>query len=228
MNYIWDLIIRAEQSGIPRQELHFVKAASFSPYMELSLSVLNTDKVEHQVEINPYYRFNTLFSDLFDVNMEEDHELRHALFDILVHFLAELDLMQGMNQREFYIRFLIRDMHSGCFGQSVQEKIALFDRQEQDIIACHLLQLYETNEFIYYFTRTIREMFRGAMIGCKQNKDELLVYLGVEATPELRMKLQLIKELFLPIWFEVDLFWHDYVGIIDVDSSMRLDEVALY
>lgn len=110
MNYIWDLLVRAGRSGIKRSDIHFVPAKVYSPYMELSHADLNAAAVEQEVEVNPYYRFYDIFRDLFDPNNAEDSELRETLFDLIIHFLAELDLMQGMNKREYQIRFTLREM----------------------------------------------------------------------------------------------------------------------
>lgn len=146
MNYVWDLLMRAREQELDVNSFRFVPAVSYSPYMELSLTELNTSELEQVVEINPYYRFYSIFRDLFPPDAEEYLELRESLFDIMIHFLAETDLYQGMNRREYHIRFVQRDIGNGIFGPKVRESFAQLNRDEQDAIAEGLLRLYETGK----------------------------------------------------------------------------------
>lgn len=231
VNYIWDLVIQAEQAGIETKDIRFTPACVYSPYMELSLPDLNTRALQHleKVEVNPYYRYYALFKDLFDRNNEEDIELRHALFDIILHFLIRIDRSQGMNRREYAIRFVLRDMAEGRFGRRVSEAIPLFSRDEQEAVACNVLRLYETGEAVYLLRDTMRRMFRRSTIyvNC-EDKDELLIYVGQEPSEAVRAKVELITDLFLPARFHTEVYWRDHFGIIGVDATMQLGRMALY
>ncbi|WP_166241086.1 iron-dependent peroxidase [Paenibacillus turpanensis] len=229
MNYIWDLIIRAEQSGIPKHELQFVVAKSFSPYMELSSGLLNSTYVERIVEINPHYRFDELFGELLDVNYEEDMELRETIFDILVHYMAEFDLRSGMNKREFHIRFAMAELEQGLWGERVRERWALFGRREQETVAANLLNLYETGEAVYWFKDTIAKLYPESIVSLKSDDwNELLVHIDKRENERDRVKVGLLKELFLPIGYGADVFWREYVGVIGAEQTMIIGETALY
>ena len=229
MNCIWDLLIKAERSGIEKILLQFTLAKVFSPYMELSLENLNAKEVDQIIEINPYYRFYEIFRDLFDPNIETDVELRNSLFDVLIHFLAEIDLMQGMNKREYYIRFLQQDLEAGVFGSSVKDNIYLFTKEERVMIASNLLRLYETGEAVYLLKDTTKKVFtRSTIYANCEEKDELLFYIGQAETPIARAKIELIKDLFLPVRFSTELYWSYHFGIMEVEETMQVDYIALY
>ncbi|AKF92349.1 iron-dependent peroxidase [Brevibacillus laterosporus] len=229
LNYIWDLLIKAERSGIEKKRVQFALAKVFSPYMELSLENLNAKEVDQIVEINPYYRFYEIFRDLFDPNIETDVELRNSLFDVLIHFLAEIDLMQGMNKREYYIRFLQQDLETGVFGRSVEDNIHLFTKEEREMIASNLLRLYETGEAVYLLKDTTKKVFtRSTIYANCEEKDELLFYIGQPETPIARAKIELIKDLFLPVRFSTELYWSYHFGIMEVEETMQVDYIALY
>lgn len=229
MNYIWDLIIRGQELGMAKKDIHFLPAKVYSPYMELSQEDLNAMTVARDVEVNPYYRFYDIFNDMFDINNTEDTELRGALFDILIHFLADIDLMQGMNKREYYIRFVLRDIQDGLLGEVVKAHISLFDREEQEIIAVNVLRLYDTGEALYLLRDTVSRMFRRSTIyAISEEKDELLLYIGQRENETARNKLQLIMELLLPIQYSAEVYWNDHFGIIDEDYTMIQDRIALY
>lgn len=229
MNYIWDLVIAAELAGQARKQISFVPAARYSAYMELSQPDLNANAPESIVEINPYYRFYDLFRDYFDANNLEDTELRRTLFDIAMHFLAEMDLYQGMNKREYYIKFVLKDFEAGVFGSKARDAIRRFSRNERDIIAANLLRLYETGSTLYLLRETMRSIFKGSTIYLNgDGKDEMLFYVGQEESPNTRAKVELIIELFLPVRFSTEIYWSHHFGIMDVDETMRIDGIALY
>lgn len=229
MNYIWDLLMRAKEQELDVNSFRFVPAVSYSPYMELSLTELNTSELEQVVEINPYYRFYSIFRDLFPPDAEEYLELRESLFDIMIHFLAETDLYQGMNRREYHIRFVQRDIGNGIFGPNVKESFTQLNREEQDAIAEGLLRLYETGEAVHLLKETMRRVFHRSIIytNCEE-KDELLIYIGQEETQLSRIKADLILDLFLPARFTIELYWTRHFGILDADPTMKIDAIALY
>nr|WP_106780327.1 iron-dependent peroxidase [Lysinibacillus timonensis] len=229
MNYIWDLVIKAENDGFDKKDLYFKPATVYSPYLELSYENLNTQLIEFDVEINPYYRFHSIFHQLLDINTTGNEELKSTLFDIVTHLLAEIDVMQGMNKREFYIRFLIEDIESGAFGDEVQNQFFYFTRLEKEQIAINLLRLYETGEAVYLLKDTVSKMFPKSICYANCNEsDELLIYIGQKETEKAWAKIQLILNLFLPVFFQVDIYWEAHFGIIDVEETMRIDHIALY
>ncbi|WP_176560073.1 iron-dependent peroxidase [Brevibacillus dissolubilis] len=231
MNYIWDLLIQARRSQIPLENIQFVPAKVYSPYMELSFEHLNSTTLEqyHVVEINPYYRFHEIFRDLFDVNFTEEEEMRHTLFDLLVHFLAEIDKMQGMNKREYYIQFVLRDIEAGIFGDRVKAHIHLFDQAQQEQIALHILRLYETGEAVYLFKETMRAIFHHPIIYANgADKDELLFYMGMEESEIARTQVAVIQEIFLPVTYRTQIYWNHHFGVMGVTETMRMEGIALY
>lgn len=229
MNYIWDVIIKAKQAGLDKKDIHFLAAKSFSPYMEISKEILNAKDIDPKVEINPFYRFSAIFQDLLNVNDTGNRELRSTVLDILIHFLAEIDLMQGMNKKEYYIRFVLKDLEAGSFGKRAQQAIMLFDQKERETIARNILRLYETGEEIFLLKDTLRTIFHHSIIyaNCEE-KDELLIYVGQEQTENDRTKIEMILEIFVPVRFHTEIYWQAHFGIIDVEETMRIDTIAIY
>lgn len=231
MNYIWDLLVRAREAGIEKDQVKFVPAKVYSPYMELSLYELNATAGQHdvEIEINPHYRFPDMFRDLLDINYTEDEEFRGVLFDILIHFLADLDLMQGMNKQEYYIRFILQDLDSGSFGNRVKERMSLFDRDEREFIACAILRMYDTGEPLHLLKSTVGRVFRRSTIYVNsEEKDEMLFYIGQRKTERSSRKLELLMELFLPVRYRTEVYWDCHVGIIDAEETMIQDRIAMY
>jgi hypothetical protein len=229
MNYVWDLVIAAHQTGIPIEQLTFTPAKIYSPYMELSNEHLNFKQIEPEIELNPYYRFYEIFKDLFDINNDDDWELRNVLFDIIIHFLTGIDLRQGMNKTEFYLRFIHREIAAGRFGPAVRKKFALFTEVEQNIVVENVYQLLITGEMFYLLKDTMRRIFKHAMIYANyETANELLFFIACEKTDLNVLKLEVIKELFLPLQFVTLTYWQDHFGVIGRDETMHMDHIALY
>lgn len=59
MNYIWEVLLKADEETIPREDIKFVQADVCSPYMEIALDNLNSNSLpeDNVIEVNEYYRF---------------------------------------------------------------------------------------------------------------------------------------------------------------------------
>ncbi|MED4552282.1 iron-dependent peroxidase [Lysinibacillus capsici] len=229
MNYIWDLLIKAEDEGLSKKDINFHLAETYSPYMELSPQFLNTQLVEQHVEVNPYYRYFDIFNNLFHPDNTSDRAFREYLFDIVLHFLADIDRMQGMNKKEFFIRFILKDIEANVFGNVVRHNIRSFSKKEQEIVVLNMLRLYQTGDEIYLLKDTLKRLFKGCFIyGKSEEQDELLLYIRQKKTEQNEQKVQLIQEIFLPISFHLEVYWQYHFGIIDAEETMKLDRIALY
>lgn len=229
MNYIWDLVIRAERSGLAKRDINFSAAKVFSPCLELSFKYINTSEVTPKVEINPYYSYYEIFKDLFNINNNEEVELRNTLFDILIHFLADIDLRQGLNKKDFYLKFVLEDIESGLFGTENSKRIKLFDREEKEIIAGNILRLYEMGEAIYLLKDTLRKLFKKSIIYANpEERDELVIYIDQQESLTAQAKMELIKEFFVPVSFHTEIYWKNHFGLIGYEETMQIDGIALY
>jgi hypothetical protein len=229
MNYLWDLVIKAAGDGIDQDKLIFAPAKRYSAYMELSNENLNFQDVTPRVELNPYYRFDAIFKDLINVNYQELAELREVLFDITIHFLTGIDLRQGMNKTEFYLRFIIKDLTGGVLGEDAGKRFALFTPAEQETIAQNWLQLYIGGEMLHLLRRSVRRIFPDSSIYANyETGNELLFFIPYPQTRENQTKLEFLDALFLPLTFRTVVYWTDHFGVIGMEETMVTDHIALY
>lgn len=229
MNFGWQLQIRAMEANVTPKKIFYKKGEPFSPYSEISFECLNNNEIQGEVEINPYYRFYNIFYKLLDVNFEENKELVEVLFDHMYHHLLDIDMFQGMNRREFYITFIIRNIEQGYFGKELKENFSIFSKKEKRYIANGIMSLYETSECIFILKKVTKEVFTKAYIFSNtDNKDEVVFYLRVKETQVNHKKIEFIKYLFLPYKYNVEIFWEYIFGIIGEDEFMKNDEIVIY
>ncbi|MGM0501358.1 MAG: iron-dependent peroxidase [Bacillota bacterium] len=233
MNYIWELIIKAKNEEMSLEDLKFKLPQIYSSYMELSTEMLNFTELESEIEVNPYYRFFSVFKSLFKPDYEDNGELREVLLDIVLHFLGQIDLYQGLNKSEYHKLFIYRELIKGCFGVEVKRGISNFSRAEKNILINNIYKFYNTGDQIFYFKKSLKQIFKNTVVyvngeETRDNKNEILLYLGVAANENNQKKLEVIEKLFLPINFVTITYWHYHFGIVGLEKTMEIDKTALY
>ena len=222
MNYIWELAIKALNEDLDADEIVYKFGAPFSAYMELSFIHMNEKEVIFEVEINPYYRYYAIFKELFEPNLIDNSEVREAVLDLTIHHLKDIDVFMGMNKREYYIKFIVFDMQKGFFGKYISERMESFKPSEQKIVANNVLKLYETGENIFLFRETIMTLFTNSYVFSNQfDKDEITLYLRTKETEDNVKKVELVKHIFLPFNYNIEVFWELIFGIMGVDDFMK-------
>lgn len=231
MNYIWDTAIKACWQGIKSENITFLPASHYSPYMEIAFDDINITHLTAplRVEINPYYRFSDIFQEFLDANFAEHEELRDVLFDMMIHFLLFLDCQQGLNKREYYGRFICQDIKNGVFGEAIKDSIAAFTIEEFERVVHSLITLYRTESTLHLFKQVVRSIFTNSIIYYRsEDISEILIYLGTAQTHSNRQKIDTLLALFLPLGFKYRLYWQDHFGLIGYDSTMRIDHIVIY
>ncbi|MNC60287.1 hypothetical protein D3C75_1101560 [compost metagenome] len=137
--------------------------------------------------------------------------------------------MQGMNKREYYISFVLRDIESGLYGTGVKTWMSLFTKEEQEVIAEGILRMYDTGESLQLLKSVVRSIFpRSTIYVNSEEKDEMLFYIGRKKSERSSGKLQLLMTLFLPVRFQTQVYWDCHFGIIEADDTMIQDRIAMY
>ncbi|MBU3185964.1 hypothetical protein [Clostridium estertheticum] len=230
MNYIWDILLKADKQNILRENIKFVPAKVYSPYMEIAFEDLNANSLpsDNTIEINAYYRFQHIFGELLNVNFDESKELIETFFDIVIHFLAEIDLSQGLCKNEYYKKIIMKDIRNGSFGYELSENINEFNKKEIDYLLSGLITLYVTGESLHLFNKIIRKTFTNNIVYISNDHNKkLLIYLAKSKTQKLKRKIDVIINLFLPINMDVTIYWDKHFGIVGIDETMKLDGIVI-
>jgi len=150
-------------------------------------------------------------------------------FDIIAHHLVDIDVHMGMNKREYYINFIINDMHQGYFGSNVKKHISVFTRDEQVIIANNLIALYTIGEEIHLLRDSVSRIFKGSYIFSNaEERDEVVFFLRTAKTDEKEEKMALLQYLFLPFKCDCEIYWEKIFGILDVPELMIMGNMMQY
>lgn len=229
MNYVWEAALAAEEKEIDRRELHFVPAKNPSPYVELSFVDLNTAELEEQqVEVNPLYRFSTVFEELFGPDNQAYEKLREIYMDTFLHYVVGTDLLSGMHKQEYYFWFLTKELSGGAFGQKAAEAMELFDRRERRLVITSLLGLYQSGYYEEIFRQLVKALYENSIIYAGRDRaDSVYLYVGKRETENERKRIGFLTDTFLPLNEDVRVFYDSHFGILDVEETMRMDRILL-
>ena len=219
MNYVWEALLLAEESGVKEEQVVFVQASAINPYLETAFEDLNLKGLENAcVPVNPLYRFGPVFSALIV-----------ELIDVLFHFLAQMDLMDGMSRLEYHRKFMQKEVVNGRYGKGTGEIFFTFPHAQRLHIVDHLLELYKNGASIALLTSLLQILYRNSIIYLDTTyKRELLIYIGKEKTRQLEKQIGFLMDLFVPLDISVQLFWDMHFGIISVEETMEPDDIMIY
>lgn len=230
MNYIWNALLRADENELDRNKIKFVPAEICSPYMEISLEDINLTSLPENnvIEVNQCYRFYEIFKDLFNINLEEGKELREVFLDIVLHYLGKLDLKSGLCKNEFYKKFLMKDILNGLFGEGLKNNIKIFTKNEIEDFLEGLITLYSTGNSIYLFNKILRKIFKNSIVYINKDKPkEIYIYLGEKFNFNLKTKIEMLIDTFLPINMTPLIFWDKHFGILEYKETMKIDQIVM-
>ncbi len=230
MNYLWEVLLQAKKQGIGKNRLQFTLPERFSPYQELSREYLNVTRLEEpcQIEINPYYRFLSVFKWINHPDLEEFYDIRKGLFQLLIHQLGENDIKMGMTREEYLKKILCMDLEEGIYGKEKKEEFALFIKKEKEILLGGILNLYRTGDSLTLFKRIFCTLFKSCIV--YENQDEvflLMIYIGQKESEILRKKVNFLLDFFLGIQYRTEIYYEYHFGIIDVEETMCIDEITI-
>lgn len=227
MEYIWDIVLKAKEDGFFKSDLFWKQSKDISPYYEQSFSALNQNHVEEStIEINALYRFEELFSKYLHKGYSENPEFKKYFFDLVVHYLCEIDLGKGITKETIYLAELEQDIRNGVFGEVKATDFKSFNKN--DSILPLLLKQMRIGATLTGFREAVTRFYPDCLIyQMKDNPKKILVYLGMKKTEKEMQKYDFIETMFLPIEYIVKVFWDKHFGIFGVDATLTMNEIEL-
>ena len=210
MNYLWEVIVMAYAQEIPRESIRFLEAKNYSAYMEISNVFLNQQQLTDgcTVEVNPYYRFFDIFREIYGPEIKEFPKLRESLTNLVFH--------------------LDQDLKQKAFGETAAEAICFLNQQEREIVLSGLLRQYQTGSSLDIFNDMVQELIPNNIIyRSNDNFYEILVYIGAKKEKSITCKIDFLIKIFVDLPYHVDIYYQHHFGIIGVDTTMKIDQIAL-
>lgn len=230
MNYLWEVMLKAKEEGISESKIRFQMSTNFIAYMEVSCPYLNQDTLDELpvIEVNPYYRFYSIFKELYHPELAEYFQVRKSLTNLIFHQLAENDVLSGMTKEIYYKKKLYEDFINNLYGVTAMTAMQLFNRDEQEIILSGVLRQYETGSSLDIFKDMVEELIpRNIVYRNNENFHEIIVFIGQKHDKTIAAKMELLIQIFVEIPYTVDIYYEYHFGIIGIDETLKIDEIAI-
>lgn len=229
MNYIWEMVIKAKQNNLKSSELFFKQGKDVSPWYEQSFSSLNQKEIENpNIEINSLYRFNDLFNKFLHEGFLENIEFKEKFFDLVVHFLSEIDLSKGLSKESIYLLQLEEEINEGILGKEIGKNFKAFDKNEKDKILPILLTQLKIGSSLYNFRGALKSIYPDVLLyQMKEEPNKILIYLGIKKDENQIKKINFIIDMFLEVGYKTRIFWENHFGVGAVEQTLHLDEIEL-
>ena len=230
MNCVWEVVLKAKKSGHGLEELRFINSQSPSPYTESSFDFLNSDTVEdREIEINPLYRFAMQLGEIFLPDVVGYENVRAMFLDVMLHYVAIWDLRSGGDKKELRAMYILKEVQEGRFLKSIRETLLDLEFNKAKRIIFCLLDLYKCKDYITIFSKALKELYPKANLYIhSENLRKLILFTGVDKTKKDIETIEMLKDMFLSLSYEMDVFWKHHFGVIGVGESMRIGEIAIY
>lgn len=236
MRYLWEALMAANEEKIPEKMIRFVHVPSGSAYMELSLECLNQNwleedgqkKRESVIEVNTYYRFYHIFKDLFAPDQDEFPALRESLTNLILHLLAQNDIRMGLTEDDYHKKLLASEIMAGGFGETARNVFISMNRQEQEKLLGGWLNSFRVGSALPIFLDMIHGLIKDSIV--YYNNDclgEILIYTGLRKERNLEQRIAFLVDTFLDIRYSVEVFYEYHFGIIGMEETMQIDEIAI-
>lgn len=228
MMFLWEALLCARTAQIPEQEIRFVHARHGSPCMELSLPCLNQTSLGEEVEVNTYYRFYAIFKDMFPPEAPEFPALRDSLTDAALHMLAQDDAMRGMTREDYHKKLLADEVMRGGFGETAVKVFGDMDKKEQEKLLSGWLNIFRVGSALPVFLDMVHGLIDDSIVYLsRENPDEILLYTGFKKEQKLEQRIAFLADTFLDIRYHVEVFYEYHFGIIEIEETMRTDQIAV-
>ena len=90
-----------------------------------------------------------------------------------------------------------------------------------------MLQL-KLGSSLYNFRQALKNIYPDVLLyQIKEKPHRILIYLGIKKTDKQVRKIKFINDMFLPIEYNVRMFWENHFGVGGVEVTLNLDEIEL-
>jgi hypothetical protein len=217
----------ALKKNVDFYKLNFVKSNFGSPYLELDIPCINEIDFNKKISINLIVRFVEVLKQLdkFDENFQDD------FIDLFMLYQSFFDLNSGITYKHYIGNLLIDYVKSGKFGLKAKE---LFDKyydidknllREISILIAENLQNEKVKSTLY---KAIFCLFNTAKIYEIENRKNSFIIVCNEPKNESSiLKVEIIKELFMPIEAKYIFVYDNLVPILGNNESTIINKMAI-
>lgn len=233
-------MIRSKKSGYEYlwagsgKNIKFISEEGYSPYLEINGDFLNEFRMENEIKVNPFVRFNVIFSRFLEIFQETGEkkykEIRGRFINEVLMCLREMDYITGTTIVDIYCEKILKDIEGGVFGDELRGDFKTLTEEEKNaIVLLYYDKIVTGKESFAVFSNGIKCFFPDSIIYQKKyERKKVVIYINREKKKENRNKVKIMENLFLPLGVKVKYYWKNHFGVINVEKTLKLGEVSVF
>lgn len=223
MAYIWENY---------NYERHFeVDIENTSSYVEI------WDDGGETIKVNVLKRFESIFfpegiiKDSEDFKELED-KYRNVdkykwISNILLHYLAQLDLLKGITRKEEMIQMKNKEVHK-YLNDELNSFFLRLNQENQYKILNLLVEKEKRENRVSLFDTALKELFGTVQIYDDSYDEIIYIYIDAEENEYNQKKYELIKTLFKDMFVQDYVMWkNQHPGIIEIEKTMKIGLISV-
>lgn len=231
--YIWNVLIEANINEIPTKQInYYIPKNNISPYFELNDEDVNfSDMGNNRIDVgvNPFYRFNEIFSNILDKVFDENEENREKIINFMMHYLANLDLLEGLNYRDIQAKKIIRAITKGVYGEEEAELFSEFKWNEKQKLALIIQDYYTYDKSFNILNKVMAAVYPDSIVyNHMYTNDTIAVYINKKKKVKEKKKVKFIKMFFIPMDIKIKVYWENHFAIVGISEVSKVGEAAVY
>lgn len=205
----------------------FAQAASFSPYIESTSEWLKEEDGHTVLTMNAMYRYGKIVSPLF-YNHDINDNVRNKLFDIIMHYLVELEYRNGIFAAEYAIRKQMNSMHNGLYGEAVSLGYNILPEDKKYALAVWLTRQNKTDANVSMFAGALTEVFTNAVIYKDKNDlKTIIMYAGTVKSDDNLTLANMVQQLFCPLDYELKIYWDKHFVVLGQEQTSVIGDTMI-
>ena len=147
-----------------------------------------------------------------------------------INYLQELDFVSGTTVIDVICEKISEDIKKGILGISLKKYFLLLNSEEQQYIALLIYNEKINNvNCMKNFRLGIKYFFIDSLIyRQKSEKNKIIVYINKQKNKVNIAKIKILELLFLELGMELKVFWENHFGVVNVDETLKIDEIAVF
>ncbi len=218
IDYVWEF-------AFGEKPVRFKQSATFSPYFEI------TEIVEEANEIIVFYNGLSRYAKVFETLLETAEEYRdwkELLLDIGTHILIEQEFQNHYSVKELSICRIMTQLAGGIYGNEVRTQYQLLSKMQKYRLACFMANQLVCGESVTMYAMALTGLWEtGVVYRSAEMSKCLLVYAGEKKSREKENILKLVEDIFLPIGYEIRVFWETHFGLVGTPRTLKYGQIEL-
>ena len=192
-----------------------------------NLTMENVPKKESK--INSFRRRNNIAKEEKE-NISVLRNFKKNIENNVINYLQELDFVSGTTVIDVICEKISEDIKKGILGISLKKYFLLLNSEEQQYIALLIYNEKINNvNCMKNFRLGIKYFFIDSLIyRQKSEKNKIIVYINKPKNKVNIAKIKTLELLFLELGMELKVFWQNHFGVVNVDETVKIDEIAVF